>query len=47
LVEVVLEESRQPEPLWLAMRSGDNGEAASWWYKKLNRQLLTGSRDAI
>lgn len=41
LIEVILEEPRQAEPLWLATRSGDNGEAASWWYKKLNRQCFT------
>jgi DNA-binding transcriptional LysR family regulator len=40
LVAVTLEEPRQPEPLWLATRSGDNGEAANWWYKTLNRPLL-------
>lgn len=40
LIELVVEEIRQPEPVWLVMRSADKGEAASWWYKKLNRQLL-------
>jgi DNA-binding transcriptional LysR family regulator len=40
LIELVVEEIRQPEPIWLVMRSADKGEAAIWWYKKLNRQLL-------
>lgn len=40
LVELIVEEVRQPEPVWLAMRTADTGEAAIWWFKKLNRQLL-------
>jgi DNA-binding transcriptional LysR family regulator len=40
LLELVVEEVRQPESVWLAMRTADKGEAANWWFKKLNRQLL-------
>lgn len=45
LIELAVEEVRQPEPVWLAMRTADKGEAASWWYKKLNRKLLCDVRN--
>jgi DNA-binding transcriptional LysR family regulator len=40
LIELAVEEARPPEPVWLAMRTADKGEAASWWFKTLSRQLL-------
>lgn len=40
LIELAVEEARPPEPVWLAMRTADTGEAASWWYKALSRRLL-------
>lgn len=44
LIELLVEEVRQPEPVWLAMRTADKGEAANWWYKTLNRHLLCDIR---
>lgn len=40
LIELAVEESRRPEPVWLAMRTADKGEAASWWFKILSRHVL-------
>ncbi|WP_347988401.1 LysR family transcriptional regulator [Methylomonas sp. AM2-LC] len=40
LIELAVTEARPPEPVWLAMRTADKGEAASWWYKILSRPLL-------
>jgi DNA-binding transcriptional LysR family regulator len=45
LLELTVEEARLPEPIWLAMRTADKGEAASWWFKKLSRQLLCDIRN--
>ncbi len=44
LLELAVEEVRLPEPIWLAMRTADKGEAANWWFKKLSRQLLRDIR---
>ncbi|XXG29886.1 MAG: LysR family transcriptional regulator [Ferrovum myxofaciens] len=43
LVELPTEEPRPPDPIWIAKRTADDGEAARWWYKKLSRQLITGA----
>ena len=40
LLEIQVEETRPAEPVWLAMRTADKGEAANWWYQRLNRALL-------
>lgn len=40
LIELVVEEPRSPEAVWLVKRANDKGEAVCWWYKKLSRQLL-------
>jgi DNA-binding transcriptional LysR family regulator len=45
LIELSVNEVRQPEPVWLAMRNADKGEAANWWYKILSRQLLLDARN--
>lgn len=44
LIELAVEEERQPEFVWLAMRTANTGEAVSWWYNILNRQLLCDLR---
>lgn len=45
LLELVVEEVRQPEPVWIAMRTADKGKATNWWYKILTRQLLCEVRN--
>lgn len=41
LIEIPAEESRPPDPIWVARRAADDGEAVRWWYKKLCRSLMT------
>jgi DNA-binding transcriptional LysR family regulator len=41
LMELQVEEARPSEPVWLAMRTANKGEAANWWYQTLSRPLLS------
>jgi DNA-binding transcriptional LysR family regulator len=40
LIELAVEEPRVPEGVWLAWRTGEEGEALRWWSKQLARPLL-------
>lgn len=40
LIRMSVEEPRTPEALWLAWRTGQEGEALRWWASRLERPML-------
>lgn len=40
LIQMSVEEPRTPEALWLAWRTGQEGEALRWWTTRLERPVL-------